>query len=77
MVGSVPALGGWNPANAVKLSSSGYPVWKTDVSVPGNSTIAYKYIKKDASGTVTWESGSNRAHTTGSGAGYAVSDTWK
>ncbi|WP_405917307.1 carbohydrate-binding module family 20 domain-containing protein [Streptomyces sp. NBC_00728] len=75
VVGSVAALGGWNTASAVKLSSSGYPVWKTDVPVPANSTITYKYIKKDSSGNVTWESNANRTLTTGTAA-VAADNSW-
>ncbi|MFB7242701.1 carbohydrate-binding module family 20 domain-containing protein [Streptomyces populi] len=59
------------------MKQADYSVGQTDVSVLANSTIAYKYIKKDASGAVTWESGDNRSYTTGSGTGYSVSDTWK
>ncbi|MEU9437030.1 carbohydrate-binding module family 20 domain-containing protein [Streptomyces sp. NPDC048252] len=36
-----------------------------------------KYVKKDSAGNVTWESGTNRAYTTGSSAGYSTSDTWE
>ncbi|MFD7939568.1 carbohydrate-binding module family 20 domain-containing protein [Streptomyces sp. NPDC054950] len=38
---------------------------------------APKYVKKDSAGNVTWESGTNRAYTRGSSAGYSTSDTWK
>ncbi|MDR7278484.1 carbohydrate-binding module family 20 domain-containing protein [Catenuloplanes atrovinosus] len=77
VTGNVPALGGWNPAAAVPLSSAGYPVWSATVTLPANTAIEYKYIKKDGAGTVTWESGGNRAFTTGAGGTTARNDAWK
>ncbi|QNP73074.1 alpha amylase C-terminal domain-containing protein [Streptomyces roseirectus] len=77
VAGSLAALGSWDTSKAVALSSAGYPVWSGTVSVPANTTFEYKYIKKDGSGTVTWESGTNRTYTTGSSSGYTISDTWK
>ncbi len=45
--------------------------------VPKNTAFEYKYIKKNASGNVTWESGTNRTYTTGGSSGYSANDTWK
>jgi alpha-amylase len=75
VVGSIPALGNWNTAAAVPLSSAGYPVWSATVSLPSNTAFAYKYLKKDPDGTIEWESGANHALTTGTTAG-STSDTW-
>lgn len=77
VVGSIASLGSWNTADAIPLSSASYPVWSKAVIVPKSTAFEYKYLKKDASGTVTWESGTNRTYTTGSSSGYSVSDTWK
>ncbi|MEY9962222.1 alpha-amylase [Streptacidiphilus sp. MAP12-16] len=77
VVGSIPALGGWNTSNAVLLSSASYPVWTGTLSLPPNTYVEYKYIKKDASGTVTWESGSNRSTTTPASGSATLNDTWK
>jgi alpha-amylase len=76
VVGSVAALGSWSTGSAVALSSASYPVWSGTVSLPANTAFEYKYIKKDSSGNVTWESGSNRSYTTGTAA-VSLSDTWK
>lgn len=76
VAGSLAALGSWNTAAAVPLSSAGYPVWSATVSLPANTSFAYKYIVKDGSGNVTWESGDNRTASTGS-AGGTLNDTWK
>jgi alpha-amylase len=77
LVGSIASLGSWNTANAIPLSSAGYPTWSRLVIVPKSTAFEYKYIKKDAAGNVTWESGTNRSYTTGTAAGYTVNDTWK
>ncbi|MBK3576017.1 alpha-amylase [Streptomyces sp. MBT65] len=77
VVGSIASLGSWNTSDAIPLSSASYPTWSKLVIVPKSTTFAYKYIKKDSSGTVTWESGTNRSYTTGTSSGYTASDTWK
>jgi alpha-amylase len=76
IVGSIPALGSWNTANAVALSSQNYPSWTAALSLPTNTYFEYKYIKIDGSGNVTWESGNNRYYTTGSSGSITFNDTW-
>jgi alpha-amylase len=77
VVGSIAALGAWDPAAAIPLSAANYPTWSRQVIVPQSTSFEYKYLKKDAAGTVTWESGSNRTYTTGNAAAYTTGDTWK
>ncbi|MEN3307927.1 MAG: alpha-amylase [Micromonosporaceae bacterium] len=77
LVGSIGALGNWNPASAVALSSANYPVWSVTVSLPANTYFEYKYIKKDPDGTIEWESGANRSATTGASGSATFNDTWK
>jgi alpha-amylase len=76
IVGSIPALGSWNTAHAVALSSQNYPSWTAALSFPPNTYFEYKYIKIDGSGNVTWESGANRFYTTGSSGSITFNDTW-
>jgi alpha-amylase len=82
-VGNVPALGNWSPAAGVALtwiSGTGTQGnWRvTNVALPASSSIQYKYIKKDGSGNVVWESGANRVlGTVGAGGSQTVNDTWK
>jgi alpha-amylase len=76
VVGSIPALGGWNTANAIALSSANYPVWSATVTMPASTAVEYKFIKKNSDGTVTWESGGNRTLNTGTGP-QTVDATWK
>ncbi|GAA0942776.1 carbohydrate-binding module family 20 domain-containing protein [Actinocorallia libanotica] len=76
VVGSVGALGSWNPAHAVPLTQAGQD-WSRLVIVPKNTSFEYKYLRKDASGNVIWESGANRAYSTGGGTGLTTDDTWR
>jgi alpha-amylase len=76
VVGSIPALGSWNTGSAIPLSSAAYPVWSATVSVPANTAVEYKFIKKNADGSVTWESGANRTLNTGTTA-QTVNTAWK
>ncbi|MDQ6715360.1 MAG: hypothetical protein M3Z83_04545 [Actinomycetota bacterium] len=46
VVGDVPALGGWNAGQALKLSPTAYPVWKLDMALPAGTTIQYKYAAR-------------------------------
>ena len=65
VVGSVPQLGSWNVANAVPLSAVGYtsanPSWSITIPLTAGTTVAYKYVKVNADGSVVWESDPNRS----------------
>jgi len=76
VVGSIPALGSWDPANAIALSSAGYPIWTATVSLPANTSFQYKYIKKNPDGLVAWESDPNRSASTGTGP-LNLNDSWR
>jgi len=76
VTGNRPELGNWNPGSALKLDPAAYPVWKLDVELPEGTSFEYKYIRKDASGNVTWESGANRTATVTS-TKTALNDTWR
>ncbi|MFI5986184.1 carbohydrate-binding module family 20 domain-containing protein [Streptomyces sp. NPDC051555] len=77
VTGDQGALGNWNPASALKLDPAAYPVWKLDVALPAGTSFAYKYVRKDAAGNVTWESGANRTATVPASGKVALSDTWR
>ncbi|CAL9650161.1 Alpha-amylase [Streptomyces sp. enrichment culture] len=76
VTGNRPELGNWNPGNALKLDPAAYPVWKLDVELPEGTSFEYKYLRKDASGNVTWESGANRTATVTS-TRTTLNDTWR
>lgn len=64
VVGSIPELGNWDPANAPEaMLNPNYPEWFLPIGVPKNTTFQFKFIKKDGSGNVTWEGGGNRSFT--------------
>jgi alpha-amylase len=77
VVGSIAALGNWATGSAVPLSSATYPIWSATVTITGNTYFEYKYIVKDGSGNVTWESGANRTYTTPASGSVTLNDTWK
>ncbi|MET7306582.1 carbohydrate-binding module family 20 domain-containing protein [Streptomyces sp. NPDC005134] len=78
VTGNQSALGNWNTDSALKLDPATYPVWKLDVSMPAGASFEYKYVRKDASGAVTWESGANRTATVPSSGKVSLSsDVWR
>ncbi|MFJ7627230.1 carbohydrate-binding module family 20 domain-containing protein [Streptomyces sp. NPDC097595] len=78
VTGNQSALGNWNTGSALKLDPATYPVWKLDVNMPAGTTFEYKYLRKDASGNVTWESGANRTATVpSSGRVTLTTDVWR
>ncbi|MFJ8546415.1 carbohydrate-binding module family 20 domain-containing protein [Streptomyces sp. NPDC093586] len=77
VTGDKPGLGNWNTADALKLDPAAYPAWKLDVALPAGTSFEYKFLRKDASGKVTWESGGNRTATVPAGGRALLNDTWR
>lgn len=77
VVGDRTELGAWNTAGALRLDPAAYPVWKLDVTLPAGTSFAYKYVRKDSSGNVTWESGANRTATVPASGKVTLNDTWR
>ncbi|MEU1086482.1 carbohydrate-binding module family 20 domain-containing protein [Streptomyces sp. NPDC005892] len=78
VTGNQSALGNWDPNSALKLDPAAYPVWKLDVALPAGTSFQYKYLRKDAAGNVTWESGANRTATVpATGKTTLTSDVWR
>ena len=46
IVGNIPALGEWDSSKAIFLETNAqdFPSWSTQINVPRNITIEYKYI---------------------------------
>jgi glucoamylase len=63
----------------VPVDPRAYPVWSNNVNMAGGAAVQYKYIRKNANGTVTWENlpgGGNRTFTMpAAGASTTRSDT--
>ncbi|MFF4641664.1 carbohydrate-binding module family 20 domain-containing protein [Streptomyces sp. NPDC001389] len=77
VTGDRPELGNWNTGAALKLDPASYPVWKLDVTLPAGTAFSYKYVRKDGSGNVTWESGANRSATVPANGSITLTDTWR
>lgn len=61
-VGSVQELGSWVPTAAIKLVPGSNFTWSGTVSVPANTTIEWKCIKREVyfpANPVVWEPGAN------------------
>lgn len=76
LVGDHPALGGWDPAEAVALSPAGYPTWHADVYLPPGTPIEFKFIRKGAQGGVEWMPGPNLRWTVPFAPSATVEATW-
>ncbi len=67
IVGNVPELGNWDPDECTEaMINPNYPEWFLPVSVPADTEIEFKFIKKDSTGAVIWESGENHVITSSS-----------
>ena len=60
LVGALPELGGWNPAQGRALSGATWPTWTTAIELPIGVRFEYKLVILRADGSVQWESGDNR-----------------
>jgi alpha-amylase len=77
IVGGVPTLGSWDPAAAVPLTQVDAGTWTGTASLPGSAIVEFKYIRKNADGSVVWESDPNRTVATPSGGTVSFDDTWR
>ncbi|MFI9155551.1 CBM20 domain-containing protein [Streptomyces sp. NPDC053367] len=79
ITGNLPDLGSWDPAKAVPLTtnSATYPQWTGTHQLPPDTTVQYKYFKKNPDNTLTWESGDNRTVVTPPTGTLTVNDTWR
>jgi len=79
VTGNTAALGNWDTGLAVPVDPRAYPVWANTVNLPSATAIQYKYFRRNADGSVTWENiagGGNRNVTTpATGGTLVVNDT--
>ncbi len=57
--GGLPALGDWDPTNATAMVADG-DHWRITLVVPAGADVAFKFLRRAADGTMTWEAGQNR-----------------
>ena len=55
ITGNQAALGNWNTDLGLPLDASTYPLWQQQANLPASQAIEYKYYRKNADGSVTWE----------------------
>ena len=68
IVGNIPELGNWDPDYCTEaMLNPNYPEWFLPVSVPVDTRIEFKFIKKDSLGNIIWESGVDRRIVSASG----------
>ncbi|MET9451733.1 CBM20 domain-containing protein [Streptomyces cinerochromogenes] len=77
--GNLADLGAWDPAKALPLAtdSSAYPLWNGTHQLPPDTTVQYKYLKKNPDGTITWENGDNRTVFTTATGTETLNDIWR
>ncbi|OBZ13925.1 alpha-amylase [Bacillus sp. FJAT-26390] len=79
LAGNVAELGGWDTNKAIGPMYNqviySYPTWYFDVSVPANTTLEYKYFKKNGS-TVTFQGGANKTFVTPASGVATVTIGW-
>lgn len=77
IVGNNSAIGNWNAASAVLMNTTTYPTWSKTIALPQGTNLEFKFIKKDGSGNIVWESGSNRTYTVPNSSTGTFTGTWK
>nr|CAB3461317.1 unnamed protein product [Digitaria exilis] len=65
LVGDDPALGLWDPANAIPLEWADSQDWILEKDLPANKLIEFKFLLRDSSGKLHWQNGPNRIFQTG------------
>ncbi|SAK88060.1 glucan 1,4-a-glucosidase [Caballeronia arationis] len=63
VTGDNAMLGNWNTDLGLPLDPARYPVWSNTVNLRAATSVQYKYYRKNADGSVTWENlpgGGNR-----------------
>ncbi|KAG8736348.1 hypothetical protein FRC10_009409 [Ceratobasidium sp. 414] len=76
VVGQLAELGIWDTAKAVQLSGTS-PNWSVTMQLPVSSTFEFKFIRKAADGTVTWESDPNLRYSTPASGSLTINEVWR
>lgn len=65
LVGDDPALGLWEPTNAIALDWSEGHDWAVEKDLPANRLVEFKFLLLDSLGKFHWQNGANRSVQTG------------
>ncbi|RME99721.1 MAG: 4-alpha-glucanotransferase, partial [Bacteroidetes bacterium] len=74
VLGDVPELGNWQPAEAQVLAAEHFPLWQTQILLAPGTQFSYKYALRDpeTKEIVIWEQGDNRTYTVPAAADMVV-----
>ncbi len=59
MCGELPVFGDWDPERARPMARKG-DQWLATIELAPKVELSFKFLRRDAAGTVTWETGDNR-----------------
>ncbi|KAG9103993.1 hypothetical protein FRC07_009874, partial [Ceratobasidium sp. 392] len=76
VVGQLGELGIWDTNKAVQLTGT-RPNWSVTIQLPTSSTFEFKFIRKAADGTVTWESDPNSRYSTPASGSLVINEVWR
>ncbi|CEL63323.1 glucoamylase [Rhizoctonia solani AG-1 IB] len=76
VVGQLAELGVWDPAKAVQLQGTS-PNWSVTLQLPISSTFEFKFIRKNADGSIWWESDPNLRYSTPANGTLVINETWR
>jgi alpha-glucosidase len=78
IIGSIDELSNWTPSTAIgPASCPNYPTWTITINLPAGQVIEFKAIKKDGSGNIIWEGGSNHTYTVPASGNGNISISWQ
>ncbi len=77
IIGSSSQLGSWSTFNAVKMTPLTGTSATTSIDFLAGTGISYKYMCKDETGFVLWESGANRVFTPYGEDSITRNDVWR
>jgi len=77
VVGNLPELGAWEPADGIVLDSADWPIWRGTVELPAGVRVEFKPVVVHKSGDVSWPDGANRPLRVPTGAEtHEVTTSW-
>ncbi len=71
VVGELPELGAWDPAQGLALRGQAWPRWSAKLRLPWGVRSEYKLVVRRSDGRLEWEPGDNRLLTAPSGSAGA------
>jgi len=76
VIGNQAELGNWNPANAIVLNPTAFPSWSGTISVPANTDVSWKCLKRNETNPtqgIEWQGGANNTFNSSVDTGVSAS----